>query len=58
MEIATLTRENNKTKITILDAEEVQKYITAFEAETAKAEAEKKKKEEKKWELNKIVFCL
>lgn len=48
LEIATLTRENNKTKIRILPADEVQKYITEFEAETAKAEAEKKKKEEKK----------
>lgn len=48
MEIATLTRENNKTKICIMPADEVQKYITEFEAETAKAEAEKKKKEEKK----------
>ena len=43
VEIATLTRENNKTKITILPADQVEELIKIHEAEEAKAEAEKKK---------------
>lgn len=45
MEIATLTRENGKTRIRILPQGEVDKLIKAFEAEEeAKAEAAKKEK--------------
>jgi len=45
LEIATLTREKNKTRIRILPQGEVEKLIKAFEAEEeAKAEAAKKEK--------------
>ena len=43
MEIATLTRENGKTKIKILGDSEVEELIKVHEAEEAKAEADKKK---------------
>lgn len=43
VEIATLTRENNRTLITILPATQVEDLIKIHEAEEAKAEAEKKK---------------
>lgn len=43
VEIATLTRENGKTKIQILNASTVEGLIKVHEAEEAKAEAEKKK---------------
>ena len=43
VEIATLTRENNKTKIEILKSDVVDKLIKKHEEEEAKAEAEKKK---------------
>ena len=43
VEIATLTRENNKTKIEILKADVVDKLIKKHEEEEAKVEAEKKK---------------
>ena len=46
VEIATLTRENNKTKIEILKSDVVDKLIKKHEDEEAK-EAEKKK--EKSW---------
>lgn len=45
VELATLTRVNNKCRITILTGAEVQKLIDEYEAEEAKAEAEKKEKE-------------
>ncbi|KAJ6224838.1 hypothetical protein RDWZM_003383 [Blomia tropicalis] len=48
LEIATLTREDGKTKIRILKQQEIEKYIKAFEQEEAqKAEAAKKEKEKK-----------
>ena len=43
VEIATLTRENNKTKIEILKSDVVDKLIKKHEEEEAKTEAEKKK---------------
>ena len=43
VEIATLTRENNRTLITILPAAQVEDLIQIHETEEAKAEAEKKK---------------
>ncbi|XP_052102483.1 proteasome subunit alpha type-4-like [Mytilus californianus] len=43
VEIATLTRVNNKTQITILPAAQVEDLIKIHEAEEAKIEAEKKK---------------
>ncbi|XP_063434163.1 proteasome subunit alpha type-4-like [Mytilus galloprovincialis] len=43
VEIATLTRVNNKTQITILPAAQVEDLIKIHEAEEAKVEAEKKK---------------
>jgi len=43
VEIATLTREDNKTRICILRTAEVEALIKKHEAEEAKAEAEKKK---------------
>ncbi|XP_033749470.1 proteasome subunit alpha type-4-like [Pecten maximus] len=43
VEIATLTRENDKTVIRILPAEEVTEHIKKHEEEEAKEEAEKKK---------------
>lgn len=42
VEIATLTREDGKTKITVLDSKTVDELIKVHEAEEAK-EAEKKK---------------
>lgn len=47
--MATLTRENNKTKIRILPANEVTQLIKQFEAEEEKkAEAAKREKEKQK----------
>lgn len=43
VEIATLTRENNKTKIEILKSDSVDKLIKKHEEDEAKIEAEKKK---------------
>lgn len=43
VEIATLTRENNVTKIRILTTPELEALVKKFEEEEAKAEAEKKK---------------
>ncbi|CAF1132456.1 unnamed protein product [Brachionus calyciflorus] len=45
IEIATLTRENNKTRIRILTEKEVSELIKHYEAEQAKLEAEKLAKE-------------
>lgn len=47
VEISTLTRENNKTVIRILTADEVTDHIKRHEEEEAKEEAEKKKEKEK-----------
>ena len=65
VEIATLTRENDKTKIRILPADELEVLIKEHEEKEAAIEAEKKKKEEKqkKWELFNlllvwITFCM
>lgn len=52
MEIATLTREDGKTKIKVLKQKEVEELIKRHEAEEAKAEKDKKDKEQKekdKW---------
>lgn len=43
VEIATLTRENGQTKMTILGAPAVEEIIKKHEEIEAKAEAEKKK---------------
>lgn len=43
MEIATLTREDGRTRIRILLSTELDALIKKYEAEEAKAEAEKKK---------------
>jgi 20S proteasome subunit alpha 3 len=43
VEIATLTRENNTTRIRILTTAELEALVKKFEEEEAKAEAEKKK---------------
>ena len=43
VEIATLTREDGKTRIRILPASQLQELIKKHEAEEAKVEAEKKK---------------
>ena len=43
VEIATLTRENGKTNIKILEGKEVDKLIKLHEEEEKKAEAEKNK---------------
>lgn len=48
VEIATLTREDGKTKITILPASELEALIKKHEEEEARVEAEKKKEEKKK----------
>lgn len=48
VEIVTLTRDGNKSRIKILPHDEVQEYITAFEKETEKAEAAKKEAKESK----------
>jgi len=48
LEIATLTRENGKTKIQILSQKKIESYIKIYEQEEAqKAEAAKKEKEKK-----------
>lgn len=66
MEIATLTREDGKTKIKVLKQKEVEELIKRHEAEEAKAEKDKKEKEQKekdKWENvfplshHHIVYC-
>lgn len=52
VEIATLTREDGKTKIKVLKQKEVEELIKRHEAEEAKAEKDKKEKEQKekdKW---------
>lgn len=70
MEIATLTREDGRTKIKVLKQKEVEELIKRHEAEEAKAEKEKKEKEQKekdkwaKWLFfllmspNPALFCL
>ena len=45
MEVATLTREDGKTKIRILPAGELDVYIQKYNEEEAKIEAEKRKAE-------------
>merc|ERR1711946_94502 len=45
IELATLTRENNKTQIKILPADKVQELISKYEKAEAEAEAAKKEKE-------------
>ena len=58
MEIATLTREDGKTKIKVLKQKEVEELIKRHEAEEAKAEKDKKDKEQKekdKWATS--CFC-
>ena len=45
VEIATLTRENNKTKIRILSEKEINALIKQYDDEQAKIEAEKLAKE-------------
>lgn len=66
MEIATLTREDGKTKIKVLKQKEVEELIKRHEAEEAKAEKDKKEKEQKekdKWadlfplSRHHIVYC-
>lgn len=47
MEIATLTRVNDKTKIRILSHAEVEKLIKNFEIEEENAKKEKEEKERK-----------
>lgn len=47
VEIATLTRENGKTKIKVLKQKEVEELIKKHEAEEAKAEKDKKEKEQR-----------
>ncbi|CAH2311173.1 proteasome subunit alpha type-4 [Pelobates cultripes] len=47
VEIATLTRENGKTKIRVLKQKEVEELIKKHEEEEAKVEKEKKDKEQK-----------
>ncbi|MGH0161847.1 UNVERIFIED_CONTAM: hypothetical protein FKN15_072614 [Acipenser sinensis] len=47
VEIATLTRENGKTKIKVLKLKEVEELIKCHEEEEAKAERAKKDKEQK-----------
>lgn len=70
MEIATLTRENGKTRIKVLKQKDVEELIKRHEAEEAKAEKDKKEKEQKekdKWAKslffslmspNPVLFCL
>ncbi|XP_066272037.1 proteasome subunit alpha type-4 isoform X3 [Branchiostoma lanceolatum] len=45
VELATLTRENNKTKVQVLPSNQVEELIKKHEAEVAAAEQEKKEKE-------------
>lgn len=47
VEMATLTRENGKTKTRILPAKEVEKLIAAYEKAEAEAEAAKKEQKQK-----------
>ena len=47
IELATLTRENNKTMIKILPADNVEELIKKYEKAEAEAEAAKKEKEKK-----------
>lgn len=47
VEIATLTRQNDKTVIRILPPKEVQQLITDYEKAEAEAEAAKKEKAQK-----------
>lgn len=67
MEIATLTREDGKTKIKVLRQKEVEELIKRHEAEEAKAEKDKKDKEQKekdKWATSHVFsphvikFCI
>lgn len=53
VEIATLTREDGKTKIKVLKKKEVEELIKQHEAEEAKAEKSKKEKEQKEKEKEK-----
>jgi 20S proteasome subunit alpha 3 len=48
IEISTLTRENNETKIQILAADKVDELIKKYEKTEAEAEAAKKEKEKQK----------
>lgn len=48
VEMATLTRVNNKTVIRIMPSSEVEVYIKKHEEEEAKNEAAKKEKEREK----------
>lgn len=48
VEMATLTRSNNKTVIRIMPSAEVEVYIKRHEEEEAKNEAAKKEKEREK----------
>jgi 20S proteasome subunit alpha 3 len=48
IELATLTREDGKTKISILPADQVDTLIKKFEKAEAEAEAAKKEKEKQK----------
>ena len=45
LEIATLTREDGKSKITVLSLKEIEKYIKDFETKQAAEAAAKKEKE-------------
>ena len=47
VEMATLTRDNGKTKIRILPAKEVEQLIAAYEKAEAEAEAAKKEQKQK-----------
>jgi 20S proteasome subunit alpha 3 len=47
VEMATLTRENGKTKTRILPAKEVDELITAYEKAEAEEEADKKEQKQK-----------
>jgi 20S proteasome subunit alpha 3 len=47
VEMATLTRENGKTKTRILSAKEVEELITAYEKAEAEAEAAKREQKQK-----------
>jgi len=48
LEMATLTRENGKTRIRIMPSQEVEQYIKKHEEEEARSEALKKEKEREK----------
>ena len=47
VEMATLTRENGKTKTRILPSKEVEELIAAYEKAEAEAEAAKKEQKQK-----------